>query len=634
MVARGAEAAAHADQSLADAVVQDGGAPIVVVVEQAYIHEVGRLSLHGAVFLARTCGEGHLALDERAVEHEREVLQAHEVQTLPHVQLDAVTVGALGIAVGVDQVRTTRHCVGPLDGRVKVFVESGERNLVTAFTGVPFVAHVHVVHVTGSKFCVALDRSGQVKVVVDGRADFAELRTVDRAAIAQAELVSRPDFPHGVERGEHIGARVERRLRAALVIACVADQLHAAVLKSKSGIELHGTGLVVGSGVGSGDQVVAIVIVAHLGVVDQVEAVLAVVLVDQQSGGYVQIAETCGQAVIGCVPRIDETARAVAACAILGIASGEQFGCCGAACQRQSHVGRGREDVFVQSGELAADVVARGQTYAFGVQGIVERIAHSVGQQAVGIGVAGIPVPAQPVCDILARELRVVGGAGAVVILCAADLVALCVKSLALGVALLAQLVEDILPFVASVSAGRHKGQVEQGTQACIVIVLLVGGVAQVDAAVMLLVVSTIQGVEHGCVGAVGIAVIERCEQRDQSAVAQFARAVDVSGQIEVGPRVVVAHAPIVVQPIGQQVHPAARQGLHRCRHATAEIAQAVVEAQEVRAAGLSRQEGGEVRLVIHRTAQRNVGSVDIGHFLGVNKYKSAAEVGGILRRR
>ena len=76
--------------------------------------------------------ELHLALNERAVEYQGEVAQAHEGKVLAYVQLEAEAVSALGVLVGVDELRPAGHGVSPLNGVAKVLVEAGQCDLVAA----------------------------------------------------------------------------------------------------------------------------------------------------------------------------------------------------------------------------------------------------------------------------------------------------------------------------------------------------------------------------------------------------------------------------------------------------------------------------------------------------------------------
>ncbi len=179
-VARAAEVAAHTGDAFAYAVVEEGGGDtaLFVAVRETGVDEVGRLALHGAVFFAVALGKLYKALDEGAVEDEVERGHSHEGEVLAQVYFESVAICAVGIAVGVDEVGTSGHGVGPLDGVVEVFVEEGYRYLF-AFGGIPFVPQVEVLYITGTQLGVTLYVRGQVEVVEDRGGYLAELGTVD-----------------------------------------------------------------------------------------------------------------------------------------------------------------------------------------------------------------------------------------------------------------------------------------------------------------------------------------------------------------------------------------------------------------------------------------------------------------------
>ena len=104
---------------------------------------------------------------------------------------------------------------------------------------------------------------------------------------------------------------------------------------------------------------VALIVVAHFGVVDEVEPLVAIVGCCEQLRGQVEILEACGQGVARRVPLVDEAACVVLARAVLGIASGQEFGLYVLRFVKSVAVVDGcRGYVLVESGELAVDVVA------------------------------------------------------------------------------------------------------------------------------------------------------------------------------------------------------------------------------------------------------------------------------------
>ena len=125
---RAALASSHTNYAFAYAVVEQSHIELVsfVLVEETGVDEIRRLSLHGSVLLLRSFLKSHLALYQRTVERPAEVAQSDERQVFPYIQLHTIVGCALGVLVRVDKVRTSRHGVGPLYWRVKVFVESRE----------------------------------------------------------------------------------------------------------------------------------------------------------------------------------------------------------------------------------------------------------------------------------------------------------------------------------------------------------------------------------------------------------------------------------------------------------------------------------------------------------------------------
>ena len=355
--------------------------------------------------------------------------------------------------------------------------------------------------------------------------------------------------------------------------------------------------------IGGGNQMVAVVMIAQMGIVDKVEALVAVVGGLHELVGHVHIAEIGGQETgTASVPSVDKTAGAIGTRAVFAIKTREEFDIVAAA-QLQAHIASGRKDVLIEASELAADIVARGQSDAVGIKGVVEGVAAAVGQEAVGVGVACIPVPTTAVENVFTRELGVVGRARTIIVFGTANLVALRVEALALGVSLLAELVDNVLPFVASIALCRHPSEVKEAAETGIVAVLSVGALAQIHTGIMLKVVGAIEGVGHGRIGAVGVAVIERGQQRKHTAALTAPRAIDIGRKSEVGPRMATFHLPIVIESIAQEVDASAREGAQRSRQTAWQTATAIVETEEIGCAGSIHEEGLCMRAVVHSTA-------------------------------
>ncbi len=168
--------------------------------------------------------------------------------------------------------------------------------------------------------------------------------------------------------------------------------------------------------------------------------------------------------------------------------------------------------------------------------------------------------------------------------------------------------------------------------------VLIVGGESQWVDAVVVRIVSSIEVVDHATDGAILVAIIEGAEQPEFGPVDGPA-ATPVGSQLEVRPRCVLADAPVVAQPVVEEVdHRVAAtvvtQRGQRGVHTTRERAHTAVEAEEVGGRGLRCEEGTEDRLRVATATQREVDGVGSGYFLRVDEDKTACVVGRILGRR
>ena len=141
-------AAAHTDDAFSDTVVEQRGIdlPGIVFIEESCVDEIGRLSLHGAVLVARTGGEVDARVDERSVEGEREVGQTDKGEVFADIEFHTEVVGTLCILVGVDKTRSSGHGIGPFDGVLKTLVESCQRNLLS-LRGIELISQVYVVDI-------------------------------------------------------------------------------------------------------------------------------------------------------------------------------------------------------------------------------------------------------------------------------------------------------------------------------------------------------------------------------------------------------------------------------------------------------------------------------------------------------
>ena len=100
--------------------------------------------------------------------------------------------------------------------------------------------------------------------------------------------------------------------------------------------------------------------------------------------------------------------------------------------------------------------------------------------------------------------------------------IALRIITVAFSIAVRTQLIEYILPLIASHSLSRHKSEIEHCSQASIMCILTIGRIAQVDTLVVLQVVGTIEGVLHRGIRLIRITIIECAKQSDQRPTLQL----------------------------------------------------------------------------------------------------------------
>ena len=145
------------------------------------------------------------------------------------------------------------------------------------------------------------------------------------------------------------------------------------------------------------------------------------------------------------IPIIDELTGAVGTRAILAVSTYMQGRCESAKLKVMPVAHVGRDNMLIQLGELAIDLVSGSQHHCALFQGIVDGVATAVGHPTVGIGVAGTPSYLVVRAGMLAGQLSVVSRAAAVVILCADLVIRLGVYTCTIGVAIRGQLIDDVL---------------------------------------------------------------------------------------------------------------------------------------------------------------------------------------------
>ena len=167
--------------------------------------------------------------------------------------------------------------------------------------------------------------------------------------------------------------------------------------------------------------------------------------------------------------------------------------------------------------------------------------------------------------------------------------------------------------------------------------VLVVGGEAQRVDAVVVSIVGSIEVVDHTADRAILIAVVESADETEFCPI-KTPTATPVSRQLEVGPRSILANAPVVDQSVVKEVDHriAAPIGAQRAQfgvHTARERPHPTIEAQEVGGRRLRREEGAEDSLRVATATQREMERVAGRNFLGVDEDESARVVGRILSR-
>ncbi len=342
-----------------------------------------------------------------------------------------------------------------------------------------------------------------------------------------------------------------------------------------------------GHGIGGTEQVVAAVVVDLVDILQQVELVGTKVGGVAEQGRHAHAAEAVGQVVVRVVP-VEEVAGVIRAGAILAVDTRLERGLPLSEGEAVAVVGLQGEDMLVERGPLSRNVVFVEPHILVALLRVfvVKDILAAVGQPAVGIGVAGTPVKGLRTNGVAAGELCGVGGAAAVIVFGRPLIFRLRAEALAGGVSAVAELVEDVLPLKLVVPRRAEPGQVEHGTKAVVLVILVVGREAQGVHTVVVGVVSSIEVVDHVAIDPILVGVVEGSEQPELSA--PHLPAVGIVGvELQVAERLVASHAPIVAKPVAEQVdHRVAttveaerREGLF---DAAVERAEARVEAEKI----------------------------------------------------
>ena len=238
VIARASLASAHTDDSFAYAVVEQGDIHLqrLILIEDAGVDKVWRLTLHRSVFLLRSLLKLHLALNQGTVERPAEILQSYESEILSDVQFHTVIVGTLCILIRINQVCAASHRVGPLDRRIEVLVEDCQRNELS--TGwIPLISQVEIIDITVLQLSVSLHIAGKIEVVIHRRRYFTEFRAVNTAAIRHSYLVLVADLICCIERWKNIICLVMAARFALLVVTGIGDEFHIIMFKADTGVD-------------------------------------------------------------------------------------------------------------------------------------------------------------------------------------------------------------------------------------------------------------------------------------------------------------------------------------------------------------------------------------------------------------
>src|SRR3712207_5875513 len=164
---------------------------------------------------------------------------------------------------------------------------------------------------------------------------------------------------------------------------------------------------------------------------------------------------------------------------------------------------------------------------------------------------------------MLARELRVVSGTAAIVVLCRVFQVGLGANTLAPSIATGAQLVENVFPLVFMVVVFREHGKIGHHAYACLPVVLVVDRLAQIVGSVVLRIVYAEEVVLHVLVGFTAESVVQGGNQ-SHSSFAYFPSSVHRCRELQVAQGFGRTCGPVVFT--GQRAQPVVEPKEVGCR--------------------------------------------------------------------
>ena len=211
-----------------------------------------------------------------------------------------------------------------------------------------------------------------------------------------------------------------------------------------------------------------------------------------------------------------------------------------------------RNNLFVQFRKFPVDLIASREHHRPLFQRIIDRIATTVGHPTIGIGVAGTPLDLILLTSVLTGQLAVVGRAATVVIFCTHLVIRLGIDSGTIRITVRRQLIDNMFEFDLVVTRSGKIGQIEHGSETHIVVVLIVGRMAQVVAPVIRLVIHTEQVVDHIGIGPIFVRIVQGSDQPPLG-TGPFPPMAPLGTQFQVTPGLSVLYTPIIIEPIVQQ---------------------------------------------------------------------------------
>ena len=169
----------------------------------------------------------------------------------------------------------------------------------------------------------------------------------------------------------------------------------------------------------------------------------------------------------------------------------------------------------------------------------------------VGVCIAHIPVQLVRLERMLSGKLCIIGGTTTIIIFCRLFIVRLCTDAVTLGIAIVAQLVKDVLQLIFVFPIFRHERKIEHTPQAHIVVKLVVNRLAQIVFTVVLGVINTKQVVLHVPIGSVFVTVIQH-HDHPQPVPIHVPLVIPIGRKFQISQRFLRLLVPVIVQSVIQ----------------------------------------------------------------------------------